>query len=342
MRRVLMHPIIRTFERLSQRQTAHPPTCRYDRRVIPFELPAPVALAAPTEELPLWPGWAFEPKIDGWRCLAHTRAGRLWSRHGTNLTTAFSDVAEAAQRLPEAVLDGELVALNAAGEIVFSRLQSRGNRGPKPGEDFTVHLAAFDLLATAGEDWRGKPYQERRAELLRILDGGPPQIQALPSSGDRVLAYSWAGRLGGGIEGAVAKKLDGAYRFGRQSGWLKWRQRHTVDAVVVGVTQATPAYQALVLAQPIRGQLRTVGVSLPIGDKLRAEIAPLLRPTGPACELPGTVGGLPGADPIPYLPVSPDLVVEIEADQAAPSEFGRFRHRPKAVRIRTDLQPDDL
>lgn len=310
--------------------------------MIPFELPVDVALAAPVDELPLGPGWAFEPKIDGWRCLAHTGAGRLWSRHGTNLTAAFSDVAAAAQRLPEAVLDGELVALNGAGEIVFSRLQSRGNRGPKPGEDFTVHLAVFDLLATSGEDWRGRPYRERRAQLLKVLDGGPPQIQALPSSGDRVLACSWAGQLGGGIEGAVAKKLDGPYRSGRQSGWLKWRQHHTVEAVVVGVTQAEPAYQALVIAQPIRGRLRTVGVTLPIGDQLRREIAPLLHPAGPVRELPGTVGGLPSADPIPYLPVEPTLVVELEADQAAPTEFGRFRHRPRAVRLRPDLQPGDL
>lgn len=311
--------------------------------MIPVPLPIEVALAVPVDELPTGPGWAFELKLDGWRAICHTGAGRLWSRHGTNLTAAFSDVAAAAGRLPEAVLDGELVAVNAAGEIVFSRLQSRGNRGPKPGEDFTVHLAAFDLLATTGTDWRPRPYQERRAELLRVLDGGPPQIQALPSTGDRALAYSWAGQLGGGIEGAVAKRIQDPYRPGRQSGWLKWRQRHTVEAVIVGVTRAEPAYQALVLAQPDQhGRLRTVGVTLPIGDRLRREIAPLLQPAGPARELPGTVGGLPGADPIPYLPVEPTTVVEIEADQETPTEFGRFRHRPRAVRTRQDLGVGDL
>ncbi|MEU7205380.1 hypothetical protein [Streptomyces sp. NPDC045470] len=86
-----------------------------------------------------------------------------------------------------------------------------------------------------------------------------------------------------------------------------------------------------------------MGVSLPLSAALRHQLAGLLRPQGEGrSELPGTVGGLPGAPPVSYLPVWPEVVVEIEADQPAASEFGRFRHRPRAVRVRDDLAVDEL
>ncbi|MFB8243275.1 hypothetical protein ACFC58_42750 [Kitasatospora purpeofusca] len=73
-------------------------------------------------------------------------------------------------------------------------------------------------------------------------------------------------------------------------------------------------------------------MSLPLPAPLRAELAGLLRPAGDRlAELPGTVGGLPGSPPIPYLPVAPEIVVEVLADQDRP-EFGRYRHRPRVTR----------
>jgi hypothetical protein len=75
-----------------------------------------------------------------------------------------------------------------------------------------------------------------------------------------------------------------------------------------------------------------VGVSLPLGQAVRRELLPLLRPAGDTeAELPGTVGGLPGADPVRYRPVVPEVVVEIEAEQIGPREFGRFWHRPRVL-----------
>ena len=123
---------------------------------------------------------------------------------------------------------------------------------------------------------------------------------------------------------------------------MKWRQRHTIDAAVIGVTGTTPAAQAFVLGRPRAGRIRPVGVSLPVGGELRRAAAPLLHPAGNTMrELPGTVGGLPGADPILYLPVLPEIVVELQVDQLRP-EFGRYRHRPRVLRIRGDLTPDML
>jgi bifunctional non-homologous end joining protein LigD len=309
--------------------------------VPPFALPAPLALARAVTAVPELPGWTLEPKWDGWRCQIHTATRRVWSRHGTDLSRQFSDVADAAAGLPDAVLDGELVAVLADGTgVAFDRLQTRaGRRGPRRGADFTVHVALFDVLAVGDTDWRPRPYAERRTELLRLLEGGPPTLRAVPTIEDRRQARKWVGALAG-VEGLVGKRNDAPYAAGLASGWVKWRERHTTEAVVIGVTGRTPAAQALVLGRPTGGQMRAVGVSLPLTQQVRLAVAPLLHAAGEEMrELPGTVGGLPSADPVRFLPVKPEVVVEIEVDQPR-LEFGRYRHRPRVRRVRGDVSPE--
>ena len=316
-----------------------------------MELPVDVALARPVPELPpvVPQGSWLEPKVDGWRVLLATGPDAIaYSRHGTNLTRPFADLVAAARALPPAVLDGELLAVRPDGTLAFGLLQTRaGGRGPRPGEGFHLQFAAFDLLATGPErrDLRARPLLERRARLKKLItDTAGRPVWLLPTSTDLELARAWPGALGGGIEGAVIKPGASAYlpRYG--SGWLKWRAVHTVEAVVCGITPgATPASQAAVLAQPGRdGRVRPVGVSLPLSAAVRTELAPHLRPVGVGMEqLAGTVGGLPGAAPVTYRPVHPDVVVEIAVDQAE-LEFGRNRHRPRVLRIRGDLEPGQL
>ncbi|MFJ6784525.1 hypothetical protein [Streptomyces yangpuensis] len=305
-------------------------------------LPAPLALCRPIEDVRLVMGLNFEPKFDGWRCQLLAGAGRLWSRHGTDLTAQFADVASASRGLPECVLDGELVAVLDSGSVAFSRLQSRSGRGPKRGEDFTVHLAVFDLLALSEEDWRPRPYEQRRMKMRELLADGPPLIRPVPATGDLDSALDWVGGLNG-VEGLVLKP-NLPYVAGRGSGWLKWRRMHTSEAAVMGVSGRTPGTQCLVLGLPRGdGRMRAVGVSLPLPQAVRRQLAPLLRAVGQnEAELPGTVGGLPGAEPVRYRPVLANVVVEIEADQKRPLEFGRFRHRPRVLRVRGDMTPDHL
>ncbi|RSN54007.1 hypothetical protein DMH12_17275 [Streptomyces sp. WAC 04229] len=146
---------------------------------------------------------------DGWRCQIHTATRRVWSRHGTNPSHQFSDVADAVAGLPDAVLDGELVAVLTAGSgVAFDRLQTRaGRRGPARGADFTVHVALFDVLAVDDTDWRPRPYTERRTELLRLLEGSPPTLRAVPSTESRGRALQWVGALAG-VEGLLGKRTN--------------------------------------------------------------------------------------------------------------------------------------
>ncbi|MFI6360626.1 hypothetical protein ACIBJF_50885 [Streptomyces sp. NPDC050743] len=134
------------------------------------------------------------------------------------------------------------------------------------------------------------------------------------------------------MEGLVGKRTDAPYAASLASGWVTWRQRHTTEAVVIGVTGRTPAAQALVLGRPKGGRMRAIGVSLPLAQEVRLAVAPLLHAAGEGMrELPGAVSGLPGADPVRLLPVIPEVAVEIEVDQAR-LEFGRYRHRPRVRR----------
>ncbi|MFJ9448390.1 hypothetical protein ACIRRH_42260 [Kitasatospora sp. NPDC101235] len=240
------------------------------------------------------------------------------------------------------ILDGELLGLDATGRIDFTAIRRRSPRGPRPGEDFKIVFAAFDLLALGTDDLRSHPYHDRRAELDQLLHNAPAAITTVPATQDLPSTLAWLSAPG--VEGLVLKRTDAPYRPGKPAGgWLKWRERHPVDLIVVGVTATDPAHQALVLAQPNHaGRLRPVAVTLPIGTVLRAEIAPLLHPEGDVRDLPEPVVGLPGSGHRGrYLPVLPEVVLEVQADQARP-EWGRFRHHVRASRIRYDMTPADV
>ncbi len=307
----------------------------------PFVLPQPLARARAVTAVPEAQGWSLEPKWDGWRCQIHTATRRVWSRHGTDLSRAFSDVAAAAAALPDAVLDGELVAvLDDGSGVAFDRLQSRaGRRGPRRDADFTVHAAFFDVLAVGDTDWRRRPYAERRVELLRLLDAGPAILRPVPATEDAGQALEWVGALAG-VEGLVGKRTLGPYAAGLASGWVKWRERPTTEAVVIGVTGTSPATQALVLGRSRGGRMRAVGVSLPLAPHLRPAVAPLLHASGEEMrELPGALCGLPGVDEVRFWPVRAEVVVEIEVDRPG-KEPGRYGYRPRVRRVRGDLSPD--
>ncbi|MFG3229578.1 hypothetical protein ACGF07_33015 [Kitasatospora sp. NPDC048194] len=172
----------------------------------PFDLPIGLALARPIDRLPASAGRdRAEPKLDGWRgLLAAGPAARLYSRHGTDLSRAFSDVVPAAAELPPCVLDGEVIAVLRTGALSFARLQTRSGKGPKPGADFTVQFAAFDALAD-DTDRRPLPYLERHELLLGLLENAPPTIWPVPMTDNLDQAKAWFKSLGGGVEGCVSK-----------------------------------------------------------------------------------------------------------------------------------------
>ncbi|MEU5772754.1 DNA ligase [Streptomyces venezuelae] len=274
-----------------------------------MEFPVTVALAEAVTTLPRGPGWWYEPKFDGHRLVMHRTADttRCHTRSGRTVTSAWMDLAVAGQAAlrPGTVLDGEAVVW-VEGRLSFSAAQSRGNsssrRSAALAAEYPANYVVWDCLQADGQDLRGRPYTERRAALLEVLDGVPPPIQATPASDDPDVALAWYEHLREqGLEGVVAKRATGTYRAGRI--WKKLRHSDTVDVAVVGYT-----------GSPVRP--RRVAVQLPDGRRVLSQTltAPLAAEVGRYVAAAGPGGRARTAGGEPYTAVDgAGIVVEVAA-----------------------------
>src|SRR5690349_17297122 len=179
-------------------------------------------------ELPRGPGWQYEPKWDGFRCLA-IRAGdkvELLSRSGKPLARYFPDMVDCLKALEPRrfILDGEL-AIPVGKILSFDALQLRlhpaASRVAKLAAETPSILIAFDLLQTTrGADLTDRPLSERRAALEAFFDllGEAPALRLSRATTRRTEAERWLERAGGGqLDGVVAKRLDEPYQSGERA-----------------------------------------------------------------------------------------------------------------------------
>jgi DNA ligase 1 len=209
----------------------------------PFFLAHP--LEAPPESLGERDEWLAEWKWDGIRAqlIRRGEVTALWSRGDEPIAGQFPEIMADAAKLPDCVLDGEILAWKNAKVMPFAALQKRlgrKNPGRKILEESPVIFLAFDLLELAGEDWRGKPLHQRRARMADIVHAIPggsrfetsSQVRA-PSWETLALARAQSRELG--TEGLMLKRLDSEYGVGRPRGaWWKWKvEPYTLDAVLI-------------------------------------------------------------------------------------------------------------
>ncbi|WP_448641848.1 ATP-dependent DNA ligase [Geodermatophilus sp. URMC 63] len=323
---------------------------------LPPDLAGPVAveLAKPVRDLPaagaLPGGCRYEPKWDGYRMVVvRNRSGtRLWSKQGRDLTDRFPDVAAAAlAQVPAGtVLDGEVVVWNGE-RLDFGLLQRRMVTSPgRMAAQAAAHPAsyvAFDLLATAGEDLRGRPFRTRRTRLEQLARPWAPPLQLSPVTADREEARGWAADLRPlGVEGLVAKGAATRYAGGRRE-WLKVKSWETTEVLAGGVIGTLERPSQLVAGRYRDGELVVVGRTSPLSPAAAAELAAVLTPAGPDHPWPkrigtGRFGG--GRLSVALTRVVPDVVVEVSADAAL--QAGVFRHPLRFLRVRADLHPGDV
>jgi bifunctional non-homologous end joining protein LigD len=197
-----------------------------------------VQLATLVPEAPAGNDWLHEIKLDGYRMLAAVEKGaaRLFTRNHLDWTARYPSVAAAIGQLPvaSAVLDGELVALDAAGISRFQALQNAGNTK----EDTQLVFFAFDLLALEGEDLRARPLVERKVRLAELLKEQPHEAlrysDHISGRGPEFLAECCQRR----IEGIVSKRADRGYWSGRSSDWLKVKCLGREELVIGGWTES--------------------------------------------------------------------------------------------------------
>jgi bifunctional non-homologous end joining protein LigD len=190
------------------------------------------------------PDWLFEIKWDGYRAVAFIEAGkvRLVSRNQNELTHRYPELKDLPKfvKAKNAIVDGEVVALDDQGRPSFSLMQQRtgfrpGGRRAVSNADVPVLYYAFDLLYLDGEDWRRVALEDRKKKLASILITGD-SLRYSDHYGQQGKALFEIAREKG-LEGILAKKRDSVYQERRSSEWLKIKIRHRLECVIGGYTK---------------------------------------------------------------------------------------------------------
>jgi len=315
--------------------------------------PLPPMLARLARALPEG-GYRYEPKWDGFRCLAF-RAGDevdLRSRNDRPLARYFPEVITGLRSLPipEVVLDGELVVAADDGfdfATLMARLHPAASKVASLAAATPATFVVFDLLARDDRDLRSVPFADRRAALEDLLTVPPPHVVITPITDDVSTAQRWLDQYrGGGIDGVVAKHVNAPYQPGKRT-MIKVKREETADCVVAGFRWygASPVVGALLLGMYDGSELRHVGVAASFTREDRArlvhELAPLVvsladHPWALGFALEGgRMGRLRGAAgrwtpdmELDWVPLRPELVCEVAYDQLDGHRFrnpGRFR-----------------
>jgi ATP-dependent DNA ligase len=314
-----------------------------------IKAPAPMeALLA--AELPVGEGWQFEPKWDGFRCLARRDGAEvtLTSKSGKPLARYFLEVVEMLQGLKEKqfLLDGELII--SVGDILsFEALQMRlhpaESRVRKLARETPAELMLFDVLELGGMSLLDQPLSARREKLEGFFArNGAPGLHLSPVTGDRNAALAWLKRSGGALDGVIAKRADLEYRSGERA-MIKVKQQRTADCVVGGFRYAEKKKEVGSLLLGLYdddGLLHHVGFTSAIPAKDRPALTKKLEKL---IEPPGFTGNAPGGPSrwntertTRWRPLKPLLVVEVRYDQVTAR---RFRHGTGFVRWRLDKSP---
>jgi bifunctional non-homologous end joining protein LigD len=187
--------------------------------------------------------WLFEIKWDGYRAVAFIEAGRvrLVSRNQNELTHRYPELKDLAKfvKATNAILDGEVVALDEQGRPSFSLMQQRtgfrpGGRRGAINAEVTVLYYAFDLLYLDGYDWRRVALEDRKKKLESVLLTGDSLRYSDHYERQGKALFKIAEQKG--LEGILAKKRDSVYQERRSSEWLKIKIRHRLECVIGGYT----------------------------------------------------------------------------------------------------------
>jgi len=313
-------------------------------------VPAPME-ARLVDALPAGPDWAYEPKWDGFRCIARREGDdvTLTSKSGKPLGRYFPDVVAMLAGLDRDrfVLDGEL--LIAAGDgLSFAALQMRlhpaESRVRKLAAETPASFMLFDCLARDGKDLTGLPFAERRKALEAFhAKTGNNRLLLSPLTRDAAEAEHWLQRGGKALDGVVAKRLDLPYRPGERA-MAKVKQHRSADCVVGGFRYAGTSGKAvgslLLGLYDDENRLDHVGFtsSFDAAEKeaLRAKLEPLIEPPGFTGDAPGGQSRWSTERSTAWQPLRPILVVEVRYDQVTGC---RFRHGTTFLRWRPDKAP---
>ena len=332
---------------------------------LPLLPPVKPMLAKASTTLPTGDGLFYEPKWDGFRCIVFRDGDEveLGSRNERPLTRYFPEVVAAVkENLPEkCVVDGEIVVPRGDRlhfEDLLQRIHPAESRINLLAEQTPASFVAFDLLALGDESLLDTPFAERRARLEKALHGIRPPIYLTGITRDATTAERWFETFeGAGLDGVVAKAADLPYGPDQRL-MTKVKHVRTADCVVAGFRwhKSGPIVGSLLLGLYDEGTLQHIGVAASFPMKRRAELVEELSPYRAEAldghpwqdwanaqvqqngenRMPGAVSRWNAKKDLSWVPLRPELVVEIKYDQL---EGRRLRHTGQFLRWRPDREP---
>jgi len=310
--------------------------------------------ARSVEKIPDGPGWQYEPKWDGFRCLAFRDGDevKLQSKSGQPLERYFPEIVDVLKTLEAEhfVLDGELVV--ASGEALsfddlLMRIHPAASRVAKLARESPATYLVFDLLVDErNRSLVDEPLAERRPQLEDFSERNFPKrarIRLSPASTRRKTVDTWFERVGGALDGIVAKRLDRSYASGKRDAMVKVKAIRTADCVVGGFRYAknSRVVGSLLLGlYDEAGLLHYVGFTSAYSAAEREALLEKLKPLEATSSFTGNSPGGPSRwsrdRDTSWQPLKPKLVLEVAYDQITGN---RFRHGTRPLRWRPDKSP---
>jgi len=333
-----------------------------------FAIPSPIEpmLAKVADTVPAG-ALLYEPKWDGFRSIVF-RGGEdevfIQSRELKPLDRYFPELHDVFLRaLPAGcVVDGEIVIATDRGldfDLLQMRLHPAASRAARLAKETPAAFVAFDLLAANHEDLRQLPQADRRTRLERLLADAVPPIYLTPMTRDHAVAVEWLARFeGAGLDGVIAKPVDGRYQPGKRT-MIKIKHARTADCVVAGFRwhkSGPDAVGSLLLGlYDDRGKLQHVGVTsaftMEKRKQLVEELAPLRKgaldnhPWGEWASAGAEFSRMPGGQSrwsagkdLSWEPLRIERVCEVKYDHL---QGDRFRHATIFLRWRPDKSPSE-
>jgi ATP-dependent DNA ligase len=321
---------------------------------LPLKPPFPPMEALLVGEIPAGANWEYEPKWDGFRCLAFRDGNKveLQSKSCQPLERYFPEVVEALLKLKASkfVLDGELVVPVSNGfsfDDLLQRIHPAASRVAKLSRETPAHFIVFDLLVDdAGKSLVDLLLSKRREKLeafARKHVGKNQLIELSPKTGNIKVARDWLSTTGLRLDGVIAKRLDLPYRSGERDGMQKVKRMRTADCVVGGFRYASKGKVVGSLLLGLfdeEGLLHHVGYTSSFTEaqkkELTTQLEALVQPPGFTGNKPGGPSRWSTKRTSEWEPLKTKLVVEVQFDHFT---GGRFRHGTKFLRWRPDKKP---
>ncbi|MET0275284.1 MAG: ATP-dependent DNA ligase [Acidimicrobiia bacterium] len=327
---------------------------------LPVAFPVSPMLAKLAREMPTG-DYLYEPKWDGFRAIVFRDGDEIeiGSRNEKPLTRYFPDLPEHLRAsLPDrCVIDGEIVIATDHGldfDLLSLRIHPAKSRVAMLADEHPASFVGFDLLADGDDDLRALPFSERRARLERAFAHATPPVHLTPATLDPAVAAEWFERFeGAGLDGVIAKPLDGEYLEGKRT-MLKVKHLRTCDCVVAGYREHKDGGVGSLLLglYDDEGRLHHVGVASSFKGEMRAQLETELAPhrdramsehpwrewaefavEGDGQRRPGAQSRWNTGKDLSWEPLRIELVAEVAFEHL---QGDRFRHTARFQRWRPD------